>query len=290
MKIDLNLTYLKYFYDAALMGSVSESARRNFVSQSAVSQAIAKLEKALGVLLCMHMKQQFKLTPEGEIVFEKAKGIFSAVRQLHDALDVELEQPKMPLNFVTTHSIGLSILPDFLIKFREKYPEVEVNFQFGGITQIKGWLKQGIAEFALLLESPHLSGYSQKVLYGGSFGLYKYKKEKRDLEAVGVYVEHKEGAMVAEFQAVYRLQHGQEIAIRAEMNSWEFIARSLESGSGYGLMPDFITMHGRYPGLVEVLAPTLPYILVAAYPKGEVLSFSAETFLSELESSFSKSV
>ena len=265
------------------MGSVSESARRNFVSQSAVSQAIAKLEKTLGVLLCLHKKQQFKLTKEGEIVFEKAKEIFSSVRRLHDALDQHHERPKMPLYFVTTHSIGLSLLPNFIVEFKKSYPDIDIHFQFGGLTQIKGWLKQGIAEFALVLQSPHLAEYQEAFLYAGKFGLYKHKKETQTLELLGVYVEHQEGLMVPEFQAAYQALHQHEMPICSELNSWEFIARSMENSRGYGLIPDLITLKGRYPYLLPLSQPQLPYHLCAVFPKGEQLSYSAQTFLNLLK-------
>lgn len=277
--MEINLFYLKCFYDAALMGSVSESARRNFVSQPAVSQAISKLEKSLGVMLCLHKKQQFKLTREGEIVFENAKEIFSSVRHLHDALDRHREQPKMPLHFVTTHSIGLSILPDFIAEFRRAHPEIEIHFQFGGLTQIKGWLKQGIAEFALVLQSPDNAEYQALPLYKGKFGLYKHEKEKKALSLIGAYVEHKEGMMVSEFQQEYAKKYKEEMPISAELNSWEFIARSMAVSHGYGLIPDLVRLKGRYPYLLPIPEPTLNYILCAVFPKGELLSYSAETFL-----------
>lgn len=283
MEMHINLSYLKCFYDAALMGSVSESARRNFVSQSAVSQAIAKLEKGLGVSLCLHKKQQFKLTREGEIVFEQAKEIFSSIRRLQDALDRHHGHPKMPLNFVTTHSVGLSILPNFIAEFKKKCPDIELHFQFGGLTQIKGWLKQGIAEFALVLQSPDVGEYQQLPLYTGKFGLYKHEKEKRPLESLGAYVEHKDGMMVSEFQAAYMTYHQQEMPICAELNSWEFIARSMEKSHGYGLIPDLITLNKRYPYLRPLSKSTLSYTLCAAFPKGEVLSYSAEKFLTSLK-------
>jgi DNA-binding transcriptional LysR family regulator len=284
MKIDINLFYLKCFYDAVLMGSVSESARRNFVSQPAVSQAIAKLEQSLGVLLCLHKKQQFKLTTEGELVFGKAKEIFSSVRQLQDALDRHRDHPKMPLRFVTTHSIGLSVLPHFIGEFKSRYPNMEIHFQFGGLTQIKGWLKQGIAEFALVLESPHLVEYQQMPLYTGQFGLYKHTKEKRKPKIAGVCVEHKEGMMVPEFQALYKASHREELPIYAELNSWELIARSMEHSRGYGLIPDLITIQRRYPCLSALPSePTLPYTLSAIFPRGDALSYSAELFLQALK-------
>lgn len=276
---DINIFYLKCFYDAALMGSVSESARRNFVSQSAVSQAIAKLEKSLGTTLSLHKKQQFKLTEEGEIVFNQAREIFSAVRCLQDALDVRKRLPKMPLHFVTTHSIGLSLLPDFILKFKSLYPDMEIHFQFGGLTQIKGWLKQGIAEFALVLESPDVAHYQLKYLYKGTFGLYKHKNEVKPFQEAGAQIEHKDGMMVDEFMTAYKELYKEQMPIHANLNSWEFIARSIENGQGYGLMPDLINLRGRYPYLVPFLDLKLPYHLCAIFPKGAQISYSAETFL-----------
>lgn len=42
--MSLNLTYLKYFFDAVELGSLTASAKANFVTQSAISQGIIKLE------------------------------------------------------------------------------------------------------------------------------------------------------------------------------------------------------------------------------------------------------
>jgi LysR family transcriptional regulator, carnitine catabolism transcriptional activator len=44
----INLMHLKFFCDAVTFSSISEAAKRNYVTQSAVSQAIAKLEQILG--------------------------------------------------------------------------------------------------------------------------------------------------------------------------------------------------------------------------------------------------
>ena len=271
----INLFYLKCFHDAVLTGSISESARRNFVSQPAVSQAITKLEHQVGVALCHHKKQKFKLTAEGEIVFSKAKEIFSAVRGLQDALDQHQKQPKMPLHFVATNSIGLSLFPDLLPRFRECCPNVEVHFLFGGISQIKGWLKQGIAEFALVLQSSDVAEYQNLPLYTGQFRLYKQAQETRTIEEAGWYVEHKQGLLVQEFQSA-----SGKFPILAELNSWELIARTIESHGGYGLLPDMVIR--KYPCLVPASSVSLPYTICAIFSKGEKLSYSAQKFLETL--------
>lgn len=276
----INLFHLKCFYDSAMMNSVSESARRNFISQPAVSKAIGNLEKILGVSLCHHRKQQFKLTAEGEIVFFKCKEIFSSIRGLKDALDQHQKHPKMPLHFVATQSLGLSIFPDLIPHFRSSYPEVELHFLFGGLSQIKGWLKQGIAEFALVIASPDVAEYEQIPLYTGQFTIYKHEKELRSLASLGCYVEHREGFMVAEYQEKSKMN----LLITAQLNSWELIARTVNNHGGYGLIPDIVVQAKTYPHLIPASCISLPYTICALVPKGEKLSYSAQTFLESLSS------
>lgn len=290
MELDLNLTYLKFFHDAALSGSVSESAKRNFVTQSAVSQAISKLERSLDVSLCLHKKQKFKLTEEGKLVFNHAKNIFSSVRNLHDALDHYQKQPRMPLNFVSSHSIGLSLLPSFMPIFQSDYPEISLNFHFGGLSQIRGWLRQGIAEFALVLGSAEFSEYNAIPIYSGSFTLFKHKKEKAIPKNCGIYVENQDGMLVEEFQRQYMKLNGNQLPIKTQLNSWELIARCLQNGGGYGFLPDFVLFDSRYPELVPVKKdiPTIPYNVCVVSLKGEKLSYSAQTFIDDLISHLRK--
>lgn len=96
-------------------------------------------------------------------------------------------------------------------------------------------------------------------------------------------VEHQEGLLVADFQKAYMALYGKSMPICAERNSWEFIAQSMESSHGYGLLPDLLTLKGRYSYLHLLTEPRLPYILSAAFPKGEQLSHSAKVFLQELK-------
>lgn len=266
----INLFHLKCFCDTALMGSLSEAARRNFVSQPAVSKAIKNLENVLGVSLCHHKKQQFKLTAEGEIVLAKSKDIFSSIKRLQDALSQCPKQPKMPLHFVATQSIALSVFPELIPSFREAHPQIELHFLLGGLSQIKNWLRQGIFEFALVMDSDDVSEYQKIPIYTGSFGVYKHKDETRSIESIGCYVEHQKGFKVAQYQGI------QSVPIM-ELNSWELIARTLESRGGYGLIPDIVVK--RYPGLMPAMPETLPYTICAILPKGEELSLSAQVLI-----------
>ena len=106
----LNLNNLKYFYDAVEAQSISEAARRNFITQSAVSQGILKLEKALGVSLITHQRNCFKLTREGEEIFTLAQQVFRTLKEMIDISQKHIETVSGQINVVCTQSIAVNIL------------------------------------------------------------------------------------------------------------------------------------------------------------------------------------
>ena len=122
MKPSINLLHLRFFCDAVSCGSISEAAKNNYVTQSAVSQAIAKLEISLGIALLVHTRQKFQVTEEGKIVFEQARYIFKAVQNIHDSIKQNKETITGSLKFVSTNSLGMSFIADIYKKMRVEFP------------------------------------------------------------------------------------------------------------------------------------------------------------------------
>lgn len=142
----INLIYLKLFYDSALMGNVTESARPNFVSQPAVSQAIAKLEKALKVSLCIHKKLQFKLTEEGEIVLKYAREIFAGV-QKRLANREELSNWEL-IARVLKKGRGYGLLPDLI---GNKSHLIRIPESYSKLPQASGLLSEEPQQFLYIV-------------------------------------------------------------------------------------------------------------------------------------------
>ena len=72
---DLNLRSLNIFVQVAESGSISQSARRMGLTQSAVSQTIANLEQCIGVQLFDRDIRPMALTRSGTILLDKARGV-----------------------------------------------------------------------------------------------------------------------------------------------------------------------------------------------------------------------
>src|SRR5947209_3352520 len=105
----MNLFFLKYFYDTVRLKSVTEAARENHVTQSAISQGITQLEKVLAVKLLTHKRNSIKVTPEGEAVFEWSRTIFRQVANLKSRLKANQNEYVGQLSFACSHSLALSI-------------------------------------------------------------------------------------------------------------------------------------------------------------------------------------
>lgn len=72
-----NLSLYHIFYTVARTGSISHSSRELYISQPAISKAIQKLEQNLDTLLFKRSSRGVTLTPDGELLFEKVKRLFS---------------------------------------------------------------------------------------------------------------------------------------------------------------------------------------------------------------------
>ena len=82
----MNITHLNYFIEVANSGSLTKAASKLYISQSALSQAMQKLEDELDMQLLIRDKSGIKLTAGGELVLEYALNISEQSDKLKWAL------------------------------------------------------------------------------------------------------------------------------------------------------------------------------------------------------------
>ena len=116
---------LEVFCAVAEEESFVNAAHRLFVSQSAVTQHIKKIEAELGFPLLIRNKHFVKITAQGEIFHRAAKDILLRYKQ---ALDDCAREPGsehiLRLSYVGPS--GSPYLTDILKRFHEQYPECEI--------------------------------------------------------------------------------------------------------------------------------------------------------------------
>jgi DNA-binding transcriptional LysR family regulator len=132
----MQIESLKVFCDLAETESFTKAAQINHVTQSAVSQQMSSLERQFKSLLIERSKKKFRLTREGQVLYDYSKQII----QTYDALYSRLQEIKDivsgTIRVATIYSIGLHDLPPYLKKFLKAYPTVNVHVEYRRSNQV----------------------------------------------------------------------------------------------------------------------------------------------------------
>lgn len=121
---------LESFVTIAKTKSFSKAAKALFLSQPALSNHIAKLEKEIGIVLFERNNMRTELTPAGKQFYIGAQGILN--QRENALLSLEKYQGKIDgmLQVATSSVPGQYILPDILASFHQKYPDVTYNLHY----------------------------------------------------------------------------------------------------------------------------------------------------------------
>src|SRR5438034_1774709 len=126
----MQIESLKVFCDLAETESFTKAAQINQVTQSAVSQQISSLERQFKSLLIERSKKKFRLTREGQVLYEYSKQIIQTFEALHSRLQEIKDIISGTIRVATIYSIGLHDLPPYIKKFLKAYPTVHVHVEY----------------------------------------------------------------------------------------------------------------------------------------------------------------
>ncbi|WP_182879291.1 MULTISPECIES: LysR substrate-binding domain-containing protein [unclassified Microbispora] len=148
---NFTLVQLRYFVTAAELGSMTAASRELMVAQSAISAAIAQVERELGVqLLIRHHARGLSLTRAGERFLVEAReflahaaALAQSARGLAGSLTGELA-----VGCLTT--LAPFYLSRLLREFAGRYPGVRVSVAEGELSTMEAALLDGRCEVALV--------------------------------------------------------------------------------------------------------------------------------------------
>jgi DNA-binding transcriptional LysR family regulator len=132
----MQIESLKVFCDLAENQSFTKAAQISEVTQSAVSQQISALERHFKALLVERSKKRFRLTREGEVLYDYSKQLLQTYDTLHTKLQEVKEVVSGTIRVATIYSIGLHDLPSHLKTFLKAYPTVNVHVEYRRANQV----------------------------------------------------------------------------------------------------------------------------------------------------------
>ena len=148
----MDIHHLKIFYEASNEKSFTKAAKKLYISQSAVSIQIKKLEHTLGLQLIERNSKNFKLTFAGKELFRMSKDIFEKISRMENEMRKILQYKKGKISIGATHNIGEPVLPGIMIEFRKNNPEIEFDLYIKNKESLVKHLKEGTVDIALMEE------------------------------------------------------------------------------------------------------------------------------------------
>src|ERR1700729_364918 len=146
----MQIESLKVFCDLAETQSFTKAAQINNVTQSAVSQQISALERAFKSLLIERSKKKFRLTREGQVLYDYSKQII----QTHESLNSKLQELKDiisgTIRVATIYSIGLHDLPAYVKRFMKSYPTVNIHIEYRRANQVYEDVSSNVVDLGLV--------------------------------------------------------------------------------------------------------------------------------------------
>jgi len=126
----MNFKALKTFCDAVDSGSFSRAAQLNGVTQSAVSQQLAGLERELSVVLLNRGAGLVVATEAGKAFYEGAQEILRRWEKMLGQIRSASDEIRGVVRVGTIYSVGFDLLYPYIRRFLRDYPEVNLQVEY----------------------------------------------------------------------------------------------------------------------------------------------------------------
>lgn len=170
----MDLTEITYFLAISDSKSLLRASEELFVSQSALSQFLTKLEKRIGAALFLREKdsKRLKLTEAGKLYYEGAKQIAAIRERTMEGIERLSEQERLTIRLGTTGARSLRFSTMLLDLLREEVPDVRMVLENNHSYVIGRLLLEHDIDFAIIALDYFKDDEVQKiVLHSEEIGL-----------------------------------------------------------------------------------------------------------------------
>ncbi|HEY1972148.1 MAG TPA: LysR family transcriptional regulator [Pseudonocardia sp.] len=287
----LNLRHLEFFVAAAAAGTMTRTANELHVSQSAVSQAIAELERQLGVQLLIRRRAKgLALTAAGRHLLGEARDLLVRAEDLRAGARDLGQSLSGNLVIGCFQTIAPFVVPQLLEGFEARHPGVSVDYVEGSLSELHELLLDGGCEVAVLYDMDLPPGIDRTVLYGtrpyvllapghplaGQRDVALAELADHDMVMLDFPPsEHQFSTLLAGAGVVPRVRH--------RTSSFEMVRSLVARGRGYGLLIQRPVSDTSYEGLPIECRPIRDRLpdtdVVLATPGAAQLSRRAQAFV-----------
>ena len=282
------------FCDLVETQSFTKAAQISGVTQSAVSQQMGSLARIFKSRLVEPGKKKFRLTREGQVLYDYSKQILQSYDSLQNQLQELKDIVSGTIRLSTIYSIGLHELPAHVKKFMQSYPTVNVNIQYRHASQVYEDVLSNVVDLGLIaypvkdanLETVALHKEPLVLVCNPQHPFAKLKKVKlKELQGQKVVGFEPDVPTRKALDKIMR-EHGVEVKYAMEFDNVDTVKRAVEIDAGVSIVPATTVVQ-------EIAKQTLVAVPIAdgefyrpiavIYKKNKILSPAMKQFLTVLK-------
>ncbi|WP_248929595.1 LysR family transcriptional regulator [Paenibacillus hamazuiensis] len=226
--------------------SLTKAAERLYITQPALTYRLHQLEKEFGVPIIVKNAKGAKLTPEGEYLAAYAKKSLDDLNKMKDYITNMRNEVKGTLRLGVASYFGLYKLPPLLKKFKDHYPDVQINVTCALSPEILDQLHQEEIHVGVVRGEYSWHG-AKSLLHDESICIIS--KEALDLERLPELpqIHYKEPKIKAASPAPSRLsetiqawwheRYDAPPTITMQVDAYETCKEMVKHGLGYSIVP-----------------------------------------------------
>jgi DNA-binding transcriptional LysR family regulator len=290
----MQIESLKVFCDLTETESFTKAAQINHITQSAVSQQISSLERQFKALLIERSKKRFRLTREGQVLYDASKEIVQTYDRLHSQLQELKDIISGTIRVATIYSIGLHDLPPYLKRYLKSYPTVNIHVEYRRANKVYEDVLGNVVDVGLVaypardakLEIVPLKKEPMVLICHPQHPLARNKSVKVSAIAGQKFVAFEPDIPTRKAIDKVLREHGVQVVPVMEFDNVETVKRAVEIDAGISIVPQTTTLQETSKQTLVTLPiedAELARPIAAIHKKNKVLSTALKQFLAMLK-------
>ena len=250
-----DLADLRLFIHIAESPSLTQGAKRAFLSPAAASARIKALEGQLDTRLLYRDSRGVEITPAGERLLHHARLIMRQVDYLKSEFTQYGVDSAGHIRIFANTTAVTEFLPEVLAGFLSQRPGVTVDLQERLSRDIVRGVLDGTSDMGIIagpveaagLQVLHFSTDELVLMVPVDHPLAQLPSVTLEQTLAYQHIGLHEGSTLLSFLREHVERLGKHLSLRIQVSSFEAICRMVEAGVGIGVLPEMVARrHARY--------------------------------------------
>lgn len=285
----MNLKQLSWFVELVKSASFTKAAKKLYIDQSTLSKGIKLMERDMGVTLIDRTANSFRLTPEGEILYELGG-------QTLNSIEAKLSYLQERINEECGGTVRVGIPPvintayfaEIISKFEKECDNIELQLIELGANLIRDKVDSGEVDVGVVILPISSDDYDIMPVFSSDNVLVVSKEHPLAEKDSVTFTELKEQSLLS-LDSSYMLYDrtiaqcvvaGFEPQFKFLSPQWDMLARLCEINYGVGILPRPIMSYYRSESikLLTLKEPEFPWNIALIVRKDKYVTKAIKRF------------